>query len=244
MLRRFLLALLVMGAGSASGSDITLLNCGDFSGSPEGIFLSPVAATTTSGINYWVTRQGGAINTIVRSGVEWQITSFWGPTNSSVTRAVIAIRKNRGSWSTFILDGTRGTPNITPTDIGDAHYTIATDCDPDGYIHMIWSNHNDTLNYRKSTLPIETFAGAFAAAAPITGLDSVTYPFLFRDPGDNFLYLWIGQGIGSGNRDWHERPVNRRGERQYLPVHDAAGVHERLGRSRHGLYVRFGYLAG
>lgn len=166
-------------------------------------YISDVGGSTLAGTNYWVTRQGGAIQTIVIDGVEYQGTVFWGPS----MKMVFAYRVNRGSWTTFLYTGRKGMVDIgPPSPADDAHETCVFDFDPDGYVHVAYDHHNEALNYRVSTLPINnpSFAGALGSETTINAvLDSVTYPFFFRDPGDNNLYFWCGQGTGSGDRDWY-----------------------------------------
>jgi hypothetical protein len=181
-------------------------------------YISDVGGSTLAGTNFWVTRQGGAIQTIVLGGVEYQGTAFWGPN----MKMVFSYRVNRGSWTHFLYNGNRSLPNIgPPSPADDAHEYIAFDFDPNGYVHFMYDHHNEAQNYRVSTLPINdpSFAGALGSETTLHAvLDEMTYPFFFRDPGDNNLYFWCGQGGDSGNRDWYMFQYDHTGTPAWAPA--------------------------
>ncbi|HTH82621.1 MAG TPA: BNR repeat-containing protein [Mucilaginibacter sp.] len=80
----------------------------------------------------------------------------------------------------------------------DAHRSISIIADGEGYLHVSWDHHGNTLNYCKSTSPGSL---ELTEKLPMTGLkeDKVTYPEFYNLPNGNLLFLYrTGQ---SGNGD-------------------------------------------
>ena len=82
--------------------------------------------------------------------------------------------------------------------VKDAHNSISIMVDGDGYLHMSWDHHNDSLRYCRSTAP-----GSLELSAKIqmTGNkeDKVTYPEFYRLPNGNLLFLYRDGASGRGN---------------------------------------------
>lgn len=190
-------------------ADLSLLDCGDLTGTPAGVYVSDLAAVTTSGVNYGIDAGLSAIQSIVIGGIEYQSIVFWGPSGS----AVIKIRANRGSWKKWNLRGSRGTPTITCTDITDAHFAITHGVDPAGYVHISYNNHDTAIKYRISLTTIDAFDGTFSAEGPLTGVaeDEVTYVRFLRDPANLHLYCFHRHDNSSADSRYYLKQYNHTG---------------------------------
>jgi len=80
----------------------------------------------------------------------------------------------------------------------DAHNVISIMLDGDGYVHVAWDHHGDTLRYARGKTP-----GSLDLGSPenMTGRneDNVTYPEFYRLPGGNLLFVYRAGGSGNGN---------------------------------------------
>ena len=107
----------------------------------------------------------------------------------------------------------------------DAHNSISIMVDGDGYLHIAWDHHNNTLHYCKSVAP-----GSLELTTPLamTGTleDRVTYPEFFKLPGGDLLFFYRNGESGKGNlvikrystatKAWklvHDNVVDGEGER-------------------------------
>lgn len=161
--------------------------------------VSALRQTTTAGTDFWITRAGSAVTTIVLDGVEWQATCYWGPSG----KLVLKVCSNRGSFKQFIYNGKRGLSDIgPPSPADDSHQTCHCNFDSLGHVHFVFNHHNSAFNYRVTTLPVDdpAFVGAVTTATTPAVLDSVTYPNLIKDPVDG-LWLFTGQGASTALRD-------------------------------------------
>jgi hypothetical protein len=140
------------------------------------------SSDSATNANYHVYRWN-SLSTVDLSGTEWQCGTFW----DEDEHLVIAKRsKTAGTWSawtTFVYDGVAETPEILRTDI-DNHNNANNDVDSEGIIHVAYDHHSVGLNYRRSTVAIDSFTGTLTAEVSMVGTneDSVSYPTFFKDP--------------------------------------------------------------
>lgn len=80
----------------------------------------------------------------------------------------------------------------------DAHNTISMMTDGDGYLHLSWDHHGNTLRYCKSMSPGSL---DFTEKIPMTGSleTNVTYPEFHRLPNGNLLFFYRDGQSGQGN---------------------------------------------
>ncbi len=80
----------------------------------------------------------------------------------------------------------------------DAHDTIALAVDGEGFLHVAWDHHANTLNYARSVAPGSLELGP---RQPMTGRheDSVTYPAFLRLPAGDLLFFYRDGQSGRGN---------------------------------------------
>ncbi len=83
-------------------------------------------------------------------------------------------------------------------DMNDAHRSISIMLDGDGYLHLCWDHHNNSLNYCRGVA-----AGSLQMTGKIsmTGSleDRVTYPEFYRLPNGNLIFLYRDGQSGNGN---------------------------------------------
>lgn len=83
-------------------------------------------------------------------------------------------------------------------DATDAHKSISIMVDGDGYLHVAWGQHNNTLNYARSVT-----AGSLELGKkePMLTLkeNKVSYPEFYRLKDGNLLFLYRDGGSGNGN---------------------------------------------
>lgn len=90
---------------------------------------------------------------------------------------------------------------FTAFNITDGHDVISFGIDGDGYMHMSWGMHGDSLQYAKSTTPV-TGSGpiAFTCIMAMTGFeDLVTYPQFYELADGDLLFLFREITSGNGN---------------------------------------------
>lgn len=82
--------------------------------------------------------------------------------------------------------------------VKDAHNSISIMVDGEGYLHMSWDHHNDSLRYCRSTAPGSL---ELTEKIPMTGIkeDKVTYPEFYRLQNGNLLFLYRDGASGRGN---------------------------------------------
>ena len=80
----------------------------------------------------------------------------------------------------------------------DAHNAINIMVDGDGFLHVAWDHHNDSLRYAKSTAPGSLLLTDKMA---MTGKheDLVTYPEFYRAPDGNLYFFYRYGASGNGN---------------------------------------------
>lgn len=158
-------------------ANLSLLNCGDFSGTPALEHVSDIADGTLGGININQERDSGGQWTFISGGIEYRVTGFWKTTNT-LTKACVGVSKNRGHWHTTVYDGTDGNADLGSTDNTDPHYTVIVGVDPDGYVHLWYDMHSSALKYRKSSLPVTNAGfGAFGSATSMTGSNETSFSY-------------------------------------------------------------------
>lgn len=82
--------------------------------------------------------------------------------------------------------------------IADAHNCISIMVDGEGYLHMAWDHHANSLHYCKSLAPGSL---DMSDQLPMTGKEehSVTYPEFYRLSNGNILFLYRNGASGKGN---------------------------------------------
>lgn len=107
--------------------------------------------------------------------------------------AYVMLGKRRHGSKEWILKRTAYKGNAT-----DAHNSISIMVDGDGYLHVAWDHHNNTLRYCKSTAP-----GSLDMTEKITMTgtleNSVSYPEFYKMPGGDLLFFYRDGGSGRGN---------------------------------------------
>ena len=90
-------------------------------------------------------------------------------------------------------------------DITDGHDVVCFGIDGEGYMHLSWGMHNNTLNYARSTGPVTgNVAITFTSLLPMTGGEVTnTYPQFLSLPNGDLLFYGRrgGPGGGSGGGD-------------------------------------------
>jgi hypothetical protein len=82
--------------------------------------------------------------------------------------------------------------------IADAHNVISIMVDADGFLHMAWDHHNNSLHYAKSVQPGSLEMGPEVS---MTGRheDRVSYPEFYNLPNGRLLFFYRDGGSGNGN---------------------------------------------
>ncbi len=82
--------------------------------------------------------------------------------------------------------------------VEDAHNIISIMTDGDGYLHVAFDHHGDTLHYCRSRTPGDLALGVQEA---MTGIDetTVTYPEFYRLPSGDLLFVYRSGAAGRGN---------------------------------------------
>jgi hypothetical protein len=82
--------------------------------------------------------------------------------------------------------------------VKDAHNSISIMVDGEGYLHMSWDHHNDSLRYCRSVAPGSL---ELTEKLPMTGIKEVrvTYPEFYRLSNGNLLFLYRDGASGRGN---------------------------------------------
>jgi hypothetical protein len=174
-------------------ADISLYNVDPSTATGVQEYLGHVrnAVDSIEGINHHYIRQGGELDTIVIGGIEYQGTTFW----NIDEQLVVGWRANRGRWRWIVIAE-------TVTDNDDAHYDSVGHFDPDGYYHVTYDMHSTALEYRKSTVTVQSgSAMAFGSEISMLGTNetAITYPMFFRYAGS--LYFYFRADDGSSDAD-------------------------------------------
>lgn len=82
--------------------------------------------------------------------------------------------------------------------IKDAHNSISIAIDGDGYLHMAWDHHGNTLRYAKSKEPLSL---ELTAMMPMVSKDEqkVSYPEFYKMPNGDLLFFYRDGASGNGN---------------------------------------------
>lgn len=82
--------------------------------------------------------------------------------------------------------------------VKDAHCSISIMVDGEGYLHMAWNHHGDSLNYCRSRFPESP---EFMDRQTMTGKLEfhITYPEFYRLPDGNLIFLFRDGSSGNGN---------------------------------------------
>lgn len=82
--------------------------------------------------------------------------------------------------------------------VRDAHNVISMMVDGDGYLHVAWDHHNNSLHYAKSR---QAGSLELTEEKSMVGKNEsrVTYPEFYRMPDGNLLFLYRDGGSGAGN---------------------------------------------
>lgn len=82
--------------------------------------------------------------------------------------------------------------------IHDAHNCISIMVDGDGFLHVSWDHHANSLNYAHSVAPLSL---QLTAKIPMTGLNetNVTYPEFYKMANGNLIFLYRDGRSGKGN---------------------------------------------
>lgn len=104
---------------------------------------------------------------------------------------VLGKRKLTGSkWELKVTD--------LKGDVTDAHRSISIMTDGDGYLHLSWNHHGNTLLYCKSVAP-----GSLQMSKELSMTGSfeknVTYPEFYSIPDGNLFFLYRDGQSGQGN---------------------------------------------
>ncbi len=123
---------------------------------------------------------------------------------------VVLARREIGTenWKT---EQTQHTGEIT-----DAHCSISIMVDGDGYLHMAWNHHNNSLHYCKSIAP-DTLKLTEELDMIGTEEDDVTYPEFFKLPTGDLIFLYRHGGSGNGNLAINRYKVS---EKSWERLHD------------------------
>ncbi len=93
--------------------------------------------------------------------------------------------------------------------VKDAHNSISIMVDGEGYLHMSWDHHNDSLRYCRSVAPGSL---ELTEKLPMTGIKEhrVTYPEFYRLSNGNLLFLYRDGASGRGNLMMNHYDVSSR----------------------------------
>ena len=94
-------------------------------------------------------------------------------------------------------------------DATDAHKSISIIVDGDGYVHVAWGQHNNSLNYAVGVSP-----GSLELSKKIPMLSSkeehVSYPEFYNLSNGDILFLYRDGGSGNGNLMLNRYDVKRK----------------------------------
>jgi hypothetical protein len=82
--------------------------------------------------------------------------------------------------------------------VTDAHRSISIGIDGEGFIHMAWDHHNNSLRYCKSKAPASLDMDAIIPMIS-TQENDVTYPEFFRMPDGDLIFMYRYGLSGNGN---------------------------------------------
>lgn len=178
--------------------DVSVSYGGDDQGTTSQIIANGIAGSNHQ--NQASFRQA-ALASFETGGSVYDACAAW-DNNGNLT---ISTRTDSGSWTTYTYDGTGGLPTIGPV-TADAHNVANLGFDPDGYLHIVYDQHNNALNYRVSSNEITTFDGTLSAETTMLGTNetSVTYPTLFNNPAGTLYFMFRDGVVGNGDLYFYE----------------------------------------
>lgn len=148
---------------------------------------------------------GNSINTVIfrRNSVtsynNHQYAAFYDDS------ANVILAKRHLDSSKWKIHHTRYTGNIK-----DAHNSISIMIDGDGYLHMAWDHHGNSLNYCKSKFPEGLELGSKIS---MTGQkeQNLTYPEFYKLPDGNLIFVYRDGSSGMGNliMNFYERKTQK-----------------------------------
>ncbi len=156
-----------------------------------------------SKINSTAFKQQSLTTVEAANGDDYQFTSYYGADQ----KLVVGRRKKlTAGWSDWTIRKTEFTSN----NINDSHNVSVIAVDGDGYLHMSWGMHNDSMLYTRSALSVtndsaftlvgDTTGNSGGLGNQITTSSNVTYPNFYYIPGSDDLLLSFRIG-SSGNGD-------------------------------------------
>lgn len=83
-------------------------------------------------------------------------------------------------------------------DATDAHKSISIIVDGSGFLHVAWGQHNNDLNYAKTTAPGSLQLGEKSGMLSDKE-NKVSYPEFYKLPGGDLLFFYRDGGSGNGN---------------------------------------------
>ncbi len=123
--------------------------------------------------------------------------------------------------------------------VADAHNIISILHDGDGYLHMAWDHHGDSLHYARSVAPHSLKMEEVTMIGRAEG--KVTYPEFYRLPDGNLIFAYRDGQSGNGNlvlnlyatehKTWtrlHDNLIDGEGERNaywQMCVDQAGTIH-------------------
>ncbi len=149
---------------------------------PKSVHVSDIAlGWAKNSVNTTILRK----NSLVTFN-DTQFTAFYDSTGH------VVLAKRQLGTDQWLVKQTRYTGKIT-----DAHNSISIMVDGDGYLHMAWNHHNDSLRYCKSIAP-----GLLELTEKLSmiGRDEVkvTYPEFYRLPSGDLIFLYRVGKSGDG----------------------------------------------
>lgn len=159
--------------------------------------LLPVALYAQSGKKLSVVAQNGWANNSVNTVIfrknslfthqGYQYTAYYD------TAQYLTLAKRKTGGAKWQVERTQ-----YKGDAADAHKSISIIVDGAGYLHVAWGQHNNPLNYAKSTLPGGLQLGP---KLKMTGIaeNKLSYPEFYRLPNGDLLFLYRDGGSGNGN---------------------------------------------
>jgi len=162
-------------------------------GSHTAVQAQTIAANKVAVINIAKGWAGNSINTVVfrknslATYKQVQFTAFYD------NDGYVVIGKRNLNDSNWQLAKT-----IYKGNIKDAHNCISIAVDGDGYLHMAWDHHNNSLHYCKSVAPLSL---ELTPQMPMAGEteNKVSYPEFHLLPNGNLLFFYRDGGSGNGN---------------------------------------------
>jgi hypothetical protein len=105
----------------------------------------------------------------------------------------VVLGKRKLNDTKWVLKQTQFKGNVS-----DAHNVISIMIDGDGYLHMAWNHHNNSLHYVKSKAPGSLeMTKELSMAGKLE--NKVSYPEFYRMPNGNLIFFYRDGGSGNGS---------------------------------------------